>query len=105
MFNVYIAPVPSHIVGICGWPLALRPGGHLARRMHPHSYRGSRDSMPVVAQRSDGSGLQGELLTHAGSCTATGIRHRVTLQLRTVADLMQCLMASSFKPHPARVEK
>lgn len=44
--------------------------------------------MPVVAQRSDGSGLQGELLTHAGSCTATGIRHRVTLQLRTVADLM-----------------
>ena len=86
MFNVYIAPVPSHIVGswayvagpwpcalaatwrgivgICGWPLALRPGGHLARRMHPHNYHGSRDSMPVVAQRSDGSGLQGELLTH-----------------------------------------
>ena len=52
MFNVYIAPVPSHIVGICGWPLALRPGGHLARRMHPHNYRGSRDSMPVVAARA-----------------------------------------------------
>ena len=76
MCTYSIAPVPSHIVGICGWPLALRPGGHLARRMHPHNYRGSRDSMPVVAQRSDGSGLQGELLTHAGSCTARATAHR-----------------------------